>query len=174
MCFNKCAWCQCTRGRLESTHGKRFESTHGGHRQFCLPKFAHIGLSRAPEVHRKKPLDGIRFQFEKRSRITCSRVLQSFALPDEAVPTPALLGKRWREPTVRWFDLSFAPMKQVLRTICALVSPDCALLTDTQPQPHTTTTTHTTHTPHTHHTHTHNTRHIHIHIYIHIYRHIYI
>ena len=42
------------RGRFESTHGKRFESTHGGHRQFCLPKFAHVGLPRASEVHKKK------------------------------------------------------------------------------------------------------------------------
>ena len=25
----------------------------GGHRQFCLPKMAHVDLSRAPEVHRK-------------------------------------------------------------------------------------------------------------------------
>ena len=84
-------------------------------------------------------------------------------------------GKRWREPTVRWFDLSFAPMRKVLRTICAFVSleastsvsHDFALLTT-----HTTTTTHNTqhtthnthHTPHTtHHTHTH--IHIHIHIF---------
>ena len=30
------------------THGKRFESTHGGHRQFCLPRTAHVGLSLGP------------------------------------------------------------------------------------------------------------------------------
>ena len=47
------AWCQYTRRRSESTHGKRFESTHGGHRQFCIPKFAHVWLSRASEVHQK-------------------------------------------------------------------------------------------------------------------------
>ena len=33
----------------------------------------------------KEPLDVTHFQFENRSRITRSRVLQSFALPDEAV-----------------------------------------------------------------------------------------
>ena len=67
MCFNM------SRGRFESTHGvplfqhtthtqkrkrkKKRRRTRRSHRQFCLPKFAHVGLSRAPEVHRKKPLD---------------------------------------------------------------------------------------------------------------------
>ena len=48
MLFNMWAWCRYTRGRFESTHGKRFESTHGGHRQFCLPRKAHVGLSLGP------------------------------------------------------------------------------------------------------------------------------
>ena len=48
MLFSMWAWCRYTRGRFESTHGKRFESTHGGHRQLCLPKFAHEGLSLGP------------------------------------------------------------------------------------------------------------------------------
>ena len=65
---------------------RRFEWTHGEQKkvigQFCLPKFAHEGLSRASP---KKPLDLTHFQFENRPTITCSRVLQSFALPDEAV-----------------------------------------------------------------------------------------
>ena len=39
----------------------------------------------APQVHRKKPLDLTHSKFEKRSRTTRSRVLQSFALPDEPV-----------------------------------------------------------------------------------------
>ena len=66
--------------RFESTHGARLERTHeeeagkegegGGHRQFCSPKFAVIGLSRAPENHRKKPLDLTHFQFENRSKTT--------------------------------------------------------------------------------------------------------
>ena len=44
---NMWAWCQYTRKRFERKHGKRFGWTHGGggggHRQFCLPKFAHLG-----------------------------------------------------------------------------------------------------------------------------------
>ena len=48
MLFSMWAWCRYTRGRFESTHGKRFESTHGGHRQFCLPRTAHVGFSLGP------------------------------------------------------------------------------------------------------------------------------
>ena len=33
------------------------QHAHMFYRQFCLPKFAHVGLSRAAEVHHKKPLD---------------------------------------------------------------------------------------------------------------------
>ena len=54
------------------------------HHQFCLPKFAHVGLSLDPRGSPKKPLDLTQFKFEKRSRTTCSRFLQSFALPDKA------------------------------------------------------------------------------------------
>ena len=43
---------------------------------------AHVELSRALEVHRKKPLVLTHSRFENRSRTTRSRVLQSFALPD--------------------------------------------------------------------------------------------
>ena len=43
MLFSMWAW--YTRGRFESTQGKRFVHTHGGHRQFCLPRTAHVGLS---------------------------------------------------------------------------------------------------------------------------------
>ena len=56
-----------------------------GHRQFCSPKFAHRVITCFREPHRKKPLDLTHSRFENRSKITCSRVLQSFALPDEAV-----------------------------------------------------------------------------------------
>ena len=38
-----------TRARFEWTYGGEEE----GHRQFCLPKFARIGISRDPEVHQK-------------------------------------------------------------------------------------------------------------------------
>ena len=48
------AWCRYTRGRFECSHGKRFESTHGGHRQFCLPRKAHVEFSLGPrEVHQR-------------------------------------------------------------------------------------------------------------------------
>ena len=40
MLFSMWAWCRYSRGR--------FESTHGGHRQFCLPRTAHVGLSLGP------------------------------------------------------------------------------------------------------------------------------
>ena len=75
------AWCRYTQGRFEPTHGKRFESTHGGHRQFCLPRTAHVGLSLGPTGSPKGnhwilPM----FKFEKRSRTTCSRFLQSHPL----------------------------------------------------------------------------------------------
>ena len=78
--------CRYTRGRFESTHGKRFESTHGGHRQLCLPKNCPRRAVTWPHRftesnHWMLPM----FKFEKRSRTTCSRFLQSFASPDEAV-----------------------------------------------------------------------------------------
>ena len=52
---------------------------------WSLPKIAHVGLSRASEVHHKKPLDLTHLRFENRSRTTRSRFLQSFAIPDKAV-----------------------------------------------------------------------------------------
>ena len=55
------------------------EGRRGGHRQFCLPKFAHVRLSRASEVHRRSFWIFPIFKFENRSRTTCPRFLQSFA-----------------------------------------------------------------------------------------------
>ena len=75
-----------------NTNGKRFESTHGGSSPVLLTRKAHVGSSRASEVHRKQPLNVAMFKFEKRSRTTCSRFLQSFALPDKAVKLQLL----WR------------------------------------------------------------------------------
>ena len=49
MCTGTTRTCVSTRGRFGRTHG----GEGGCHRQFCLPKFAHIGLSRAPEVHKE-------------------------------------------------------------------------------------------------------------------------
>ena len=121
-----------TRARFEWTHGGEGE----GHRQFCLPKFDHMGLSRSPEVHRKKPLDVTYFQFENRSRITCSRVRQPFALPDEAVQLQLSWG------TLRWESaVRFAPF----------TPPSSSFHTYTHTRHTITNTQHTTHK----HTHTH-------------------
>ena len=48
MCFNMCARGAGTHGDVLNVH-----TGAGGHRQFCLPKFAHVWLSRASEVHQK-------------------------------------------------------------------------------------------------------------------------
>ena len=83
-----CARGARTHGAILNVHREAFWMNtrgKGAHRQFCLPKFAHVWLSRAPEVHQKKPLDVTHFQFENRSNTACSRFFQSFALPDEAV-----------------------------------------------------------------------------------------
>ena len=107
-------WHRVQLGRFERTHGGEVE----GHRQFCLPKFAHVGLSLDRRGSPKKPLDLTRFQCEKRSRTTCSRFLQSFALPGKAVEFQFSLGTLRKELATGWFDLSFATKTQVLRTIC--------------------------------------------------------
>ena len=94
-------------GRFERAHGKRVvvwvqrdtpipTPTHTTHSaQHRTRKVASsvvltenlptYGCLLTPEVHRKIPLDLTRFQFENRSRTTCPRFLQSFALPDESV-----------------------------------------------------------------------------------------
>ena len=59
-----------------------------GHRQFCLPKFAHFGVITRLQrfTKKKKLLDLSQIScFENRSRTTRARFLKSFALPDEAV-----------------------------------------------------------------------------------------
>ena len=96
MCYHMRAWCRYTRGRFEYTHG-RFFCTYtrgrGGEEregrgvtvssayQEKPTKSSHL----APQVHRKKLLDLTHSKFENRSRTTRSRVLQSFASPDEPV-----------------------------------------------------------------------------------------
>ena len=67
------------RGRGKEGEGREVTVSSANH------ETAHVELSRAPEVHRKKTLDVTHFQFENRSRTTRSRVLQLFALPDKAV-----------------------------------------------------------------------------------------
>ena len=74
-------WCRYTQGRFERTNGEGEE----GHRQFCLPKFAHVGLSRAPEVQQRNPCMLPIFQFENWSRTTRCRVHHLFASPEHTV-----------------------------------------------------------------------------------------
>ena len=74
-------WCRYTRERFERTHGGVEEE---GHRQFCLPKFAHVRLSRASEVHQRNTWIFPIFKFENRSSTTSSRFLQ-FASPEHTI-----------------------------------------------------------------------------------------
>ena len=55
--------------------------THTAHRT----KMAHVELSRALQRFTKVAIGCYPLEFENRSRTTCSRFLQSFALPDEPV-----------------------------------------------------------------------------------------
>ena len=70
-CGNTCARGAGTHGDVLNLHTEVFWTDTrraGGHRQCCLPKFAHVWSSRASEVHHKKPMDLTHFQFENRSR----------------------------------------------------------------------------------------------------------
>ena len=84
------ACCRYTRERFERTHGDVMNTHTGGRGEegagvviviFSFPKFAHVGLSRASEVHHKKPLDLTHLRLANRSRTTRSRFLQTFASP---------------------------------------------------------------------------------------------
>ena len=82
----------------------------GGHRQFCLPKFAHVWLSRASEDHQRNIWIFPIFKFANRSRTTRHPFLQSFALPVKAVQ---LQLSRWtlrKESATRWFDQSLSSL----------------------------------------------------------------
>ena len=86
-----------TRGRFEPTHGGFWDGhteerggKEGEWRGITVSSANHVTAPRRiitcfREVHREKPLVLTHSRFENRSRTTRSRVLQSFALPDEAV-----------------------------------------------------------------------------------------
>ena len=94
-------WCRHSRGRLECPHrGVLDGHTEGG--SHAYQKITDVELSLGPRSSPKKRKNLTHFKFENRSRTTCSRFLQPFALPDEAV------GKLRRESAVRWFGLSFS------------------------------------------------------------------
>ena len=95
-CFYTCARGAGTHGDILNGHtGSVFSVSHHNKTQHTTthhntqdttqhssPKSAHAGLSRASEVHQKQALDLTHFQFENRSRTTCYRFLQSFAVPE--------------------------------------------------------------------------------------------
>ena len=66
-------------------HAASFRVPHHTHTPHTPTKMAHAEFSLGPRGSPKKPLDLAHFQFENKTRTTCSRFLQSFALPDEAV-----------------------------------------------------------------------------------------
>ena len=74
----------CTHGGVLDGHtGEEGEGERGrGCRQFRLPKFAHVGLSRASEVHQSKHWILHIFSLKNRPRTTCCRFLQSLALSE--------------------------------------------------------------------------------------------
>ena len=83
-----------------NTHTLHTNNTHNAQRTTqntqsgivsSLTKFANEGLSLDPRGSPKKPLDVTRFQYENRSRTTCSRFLQSFTLPAKIVQLHPLL-----------------------------------------------------------------------------------
>ena len=61
------------------------QNTQGVIGSSAYQKFAHVRLSLDPRGSPKKPLDLTHSQFENRSRTTCSRFLQPFALLDKVV-----------------------------------------------------------------------------------------
>ena len=75
----------CTPTTHTHTHNEQTHNTQHRTRKVASSKFDHVGLSLDPRGSPKKPLDLIHVQFEKRSRTTCPRVLQSFALLEEAL-----------------------------------------------------------------------------------------
>ena len=96
-----------TRGRFERTHGS-VSNLHtgvgggggeGGRREGSSPvlltKQGPRGVFTFPrEVHQKQPLDLTHLRFESRSRTTCHRFLQSFAISDKGAPLQLSRGKR--------------------------------------------------------------------------------
>ena len=86
-CFSACARGADMHGDVLNLHTEAFSSLHtGGRRQFSLPKNHARRVITWPHRftesnHWMLPM----FKFEKRSRTTCSRFLQSFALPNKTV-----------------------------------------------------------------------------------------
>ena len=78
------AWCWYTRVRFESTHGWSSPV-------LLTKKSSRRVLTWSQRGSPKNPLDHTHFQFENRSRTTCHRFLQSFALTWYSCSVSALL-----------------------------------------------------------------------------------
>ena len=161
-----------TWGRLGWTHGEGSSSV------LLTKKSPRTVLSCPREVHQRNCWILPIFKFENRSRTTCSRFLQSFALPDEAVKLQLSWEKRWRELTVR-----FAPFSKIsndlhvsipalpgflLARFSSLISPSVG--PDKRKKRHNTQITYGHRYKHTHthkqqaHRETHVDTHVHVHV----------
>ena len=99
---------------MPATRAHAFQPTHGGHRQFCLQRTAHVGLSLGPAGSPKVttgscPCSSLRKDREQHVPDSSNHSLYLMKIVKQTVT----VGKQRREPAVRWFDLSFAPMKKV-------------------------------------------------------------
>ena len=178
MCTGTTRTCVTTCGRGAGTHGGRFESTHGsfwdGHTEeregerrergrrslsvLLTVRRAQVELSRASErFTERKPLVLTHSRFENKSTTTRSRVLQSVAIPDEAVELHFIL----RDTTH-----NTQPLRHTTHNT-----------THTQKHAHATAPTHTlqpTHptplssppSPHPSPSHTHTQTHMYMHVYL--------
>ena len=104
MLDNLCACCQRTR--------RRFEWTHGRSSPVLITKKSARRVLTWSQRFTKEILGCYHFQFEKRSRTTCSRLLQSFAFPDKIVQLQLSWGTLRRESATGWFGLSLAPFSK--------------------------------------------------------------
>ena len=84
-CFSTCACVAGIHGDGLNVHTEAFKIYTRWSSSVLLTKICPRKVIPYPRGSPKKPLDLTHFQFENRSRTTCSRFLQSFALPDEAV-----------------------------------------------------------------------------------------
>ena len=83
----------------------------GNHRQFCIPKFAHIGLSRAPEVHQRNCW---------MLHIFSLRTGREQHVPDSSSHSLCLI--KLFNSTTEMVRFIFRPFLQENRTICTSVS----------------------------------------------------
>ena len=191
-CFSTCVRGAGIHGDVLNLHTEAFLNLHTG---WSSPVLLTMNSPRRvltrPQRFTKDPLDLVHFQVENRSRTTCSRFLQSFALPDEAVKLQLSWGNvGGNQPWDDSMCLSL-PWKNITNDLRVSISwslhwsfsrlcpshgaftifPDAHRHTHTHTHTHTYTYTNKyTHTTHIH-TYTHTYFHIHIHIHTHTHTH---